>query len=84
MSPDVKINNDQIQQVLQQEVLKREVVEGEKADEARKKISRAVNRQLRARTEKTAGGDVEIPAVPPVATPPSTSPAAAAQTAPGA
>lgn len=41
ISPDVKIDTDQIREVLVQEVLKREVVEGEKADEARRKIARA-------------------------------------------
>ena len=35
-----------------QEVLKREVVEGEKADEARKKINRAASKQLRAKKVK--------------------------------
>jgi predicted type IV restriction endonuclease len=41
ISPDVKIDTEQIREVLVQEVLKREVVEGEKADEARRKIARA-------------------------------------------
>ena len=41
MSPDVKIDTEQIRDVLVQEVLKRDVVEGEKADEARRKIARA-------------------------------------------
>jgi predicted type IV restriction endonuclease len=45
--PDVKVKNEQIQVVLLQEVLKREVTEGEKADDARKKISRASARLLR-------------------------------------
>lgn len=51
-SPDVKINVEQIKSVLIQEVLKREVVEGEKADEARKKLSKASNRLLRAKSSK--------------------------------
>jgi hypothetical protein len=46
--PDVKIQAEQIQQVLLAEVLKREVVEGERADEARKKISRSQSRRTRA------------------------------------
>ena len=45
ISPDVKIDNDQIQEVLVQEILKRDVLEGEKADEARRKIAR-VNKQV--------------------------------------
>jgi len=46
--PDVKIQAEQIQHVLLAEVLKREVVEGERADEARKKISRSQSRRTRA------------------------------------
>jgi hypothetical protein len=41
ISPNVKIDIEQIREVLLQEVLKRDVVEGEKADEARRKIARA-------------------------------------------
>lgn len=44
MSPDVRIDIEQIKHALENEVLKREVVEGEKANEARRKVSRAVNR----------------------------------------
>ena len=52
LSPDVKINTEQIRCVLEEEVLKREVVEGDKADEARKRTTRAASRELRARVEK--------------------------------
>lgn len=68
LCPDVKIHNEQIQQVLLQEVLKREVVEGDKAEEAHKKISRAANRQLRSKTEKETS---EAVSAPPAITPPS-------------
>lgn len=47
VSPDVKIDIDQIKAVLQNEVIKREVIEGEKADEAQKKIARAASKALR-------------------------------------
>jgi hypothetical protein len=47
VSPDVKINIEEIRTVLTAEVLKREVLEGEKADEARKKIARAASKALR-------------------------------------
>ncbi len=53
VSPDVKIQNEQIQCVLLHEVLKREVVEGEKADDARKKIARAAGRLLRTKAKDT-------------------------------
>ena len=47
ISPDVKIDSEQIKDVLIQEILKREVIEGDKADEARKKIARVMGRALR-------------------------------------
>jgi hypothetical protein len=40
--PNVKIQNEQIQQVLMAEVLKREVVDSDKADKAQKKITRGL------------------------------------------
>ena len=52
VSPDVKINIEEIKSVLTTEVIKREVMEGEKADEARKKISRAASKALRGKTDK--------------------------------
>jgi hypothetical protein len=48
ISPDVKIDSDQIKAVLLSEVIKREVIEGEKADEAQKKITKAASKALRA------------------------------------
>ncbi len=54
LSPDVRIDIEQIKSVLVQDVLKREVVEGEKADEARKKINKSANKLLRAKTVKQA------------------------------
>jgi hypothetical protein len=52
LSPDVRIDIEQIKAVLGQEVLKREVVEGEKADEARKKIGKSAKQLLRAKIGK--------------------------------
>jgi hypothetical protein len=52
ISPDVRIDLPQIRSVLMSEVLKREVVESEKAEEARKKIARAAGKALRARVAK--------------------------------
>jgi len=57
VSPDVKIDNEEIRQVLVNEVLKRDVVEGEKATEASKKITKASQRLLRA-LPKPAGSKV--------------------------
>jgi hypothetical protein len=52
LSPDVRIDIDQIKTVLTQEVLKREVVEGEKADEARKKINKAIAKSQKSKAMK--------------------------------
>lgn len=47
VSPDVKIDSEQIKDVLRNEVIKREVLEGEKATEAVKKISKSASKALR-------------------------------------
>jgi len=52
VSPDVRIDTDQIRAVLTNEVIKREVMEGEKADEAKKKIAKAISKSLRAAPAK--------------------------------
>lgn len=57
VSPDVRIESAQIRDVLSSEVVKREVMEGEKADEARKKIARAASKALRAKVAKQKGDD---------------------------
>ena len=48
LSPDVRIDSDQIKTVLVNEVIKREVLEGEKAEEAKKKAHRAAAKSLRS------------------------------------
>ncbi len=72
VSPDVKIDIEEIRTVLSTEVIKREVMEGEKADEARKKISKAANKALRAKTtikeDKVSSSEVSS-GVPTIATP---------------
>lgn len=52
LSPDVKIEIEEIHSVISQEVIKRDVIEGDKAIEAVKKLSRAANRALKAKSEK--------------------------------
>ena len=52
ISPDVRIDIEQIKSVLVNDVLKREVVESEKAEEARKKINRVAGKLLRDRIAK--------------------------------
>jgi hypothetical protein len=48
VSPDVKIDTDDIKSVLLNEVIKREVLEGEKAKEASKKIAKVAAKKLKA------------------------------------
>lgn len=64
VSPDVRIDIEQIRTVLVNEVLKREVMEGDKADEARKKINRSANKSLRTTTPKEAKADGAQPETP--------------------
>lgn len=52
VSPNVKIDTEEIRAVLVQEVLKREVLEGEKAEESRKKIHKALNKKPKTRALK--------------------------------
>lgn len=54
VSPDVRIDIEEIRTVLSSEVIKREVMEGDKADDARKRISRAASKSLRTRAAKSA------------------------------
>jgi predicted type IV restriction endonuclease len=52
MSPDVKIDTEQIKEVILQEIFKRDIVEGEKAEEARRKIARVASRVVRKAAAK--------------------------------
>lgn len=51
LTPGAKIEVDEIETVLMQDVIKREVIEGEKADEARKQLGKAANRALKAKSK---------------------------------
>lgn len=58
VSPDVKIEIEQLKAVVADEVIKREVLEGEKAEEARKKIARSAGKALKqASARKATSGD---------------------------
>jgi hypothetical protein len=63
VSPDLKIDSEQIRNVLMQEVIKREVVEGEKAEDAKRKINRASSRALR-RLKKSEEPEEQPPTEP--------------------
>jgi len=70
ISPDVKIDTDQIRSVLEMEVLKREVVQCDKADEARKRIAKAVSKAMRNKTEKSSADETISVQNPSSETPP--------------
>ncbi|MFA5806404.1 MAG: type I restriction enzyme HsdR N-terminal domain-containing protein [Melioribacteraceae bacterium] len=60
ISPDVKVTSEQIRDVIQLEVLKREVMEGDKADEAKKKINKVFNKISKSKnTKQTLSETVE-------------------------
>jgi hypothetical protein len=63
LSPDIRIDTEQIKSALTLDVLKREVVEGEKAQEARKKISRVASRALRAKAKSRIVNDDQSQAI---------------------
>jgi Type I restriction enzyme R protein N terminus (HSDR_N) len=66
LSPDVRIDIQQIREALVNEVVKREVLEGDRADHAKKKASRAAGTALR--TAPTKSKTTTSPdATPPVA-----------------
>lgn len=48
LSPDVRIDTELIRRALADEVIKRDVMEGDRADDAKKKIARAAKKPLRA------------------------------------
>jgi predicted type IV restriction endonuclease len=59
--PEVKIDKEQMRKVILQDVLKRDVVEGEKADDARKKMAK-VQKTNHDKPEKET---VDVPPAPP-------------------
>ena len=59
ISPDVKIDNEQIKAVLVQEIVKREVMEGDKADEAQRKVARMNKRPAVKKAVKDSGARSE-------------------------
>jgi hypothetical protein len=72
LSPDVKFDTEEIQHVLVEEVIKREVLEGERAVVAKKKVSKVAARPLRAKSEsqESAKQSVDSPVSQPQHTAP--------------
>ena len=52
MSPDLRVEIEELAAVIGQDVLKRDVIEGEQAEHARKKLSRAATRLLRLKKQE--------------------------------
>lgn len=50
--PDIKVTNDEIRTVLVTEVIKREILEGESSEEAKKKIAKANKRKEKLKEKK--------------------------------
>lgn len=61
VSPDVRIELEEIKTVFCNEVLKREVIDGEQADLARKKIARAASKLLRKTAKQQTEGSPSVP-----------------------
>jgi predicted type IV restriction endonuclease len=56
LSPDIRIETEEVEAVLINEVLKRDVLDGDQAAEAKKKLARALQRRLRdTKVDSTAG-----------------------------
>ncbi len=53
MTPDVRVELEEIKAVLVSEVIKREILDGDKATEAKRKLTRAANKQQKTRAEKS-------------------------------
>lgn len=53
VAPEVKVTNEEIRSALMTDVIKREVIEGEKAEQAKRLVSRAANRALKAKGAKS-------------------------------
>lgn len=69
LSPDVKIDIEQIQHVLEHEVFKREVVEGDKAQEACKRLSKLLSKAAKASAKEEESVE-SVPQSPPTPTVP--------------
>jgi len=52
ISPDVKVSDEEIKNILTSEVLKRDIVEGEEADAAMKRVKKQLKKQINKKNEK--------------------------------
>lgn len=70
LAPDIKVTTDQIRDVLLYEVLKREVAQGEKAEEAMKKVQKSMGKQTRGRKPPSPEEESESEGEAPIIQPP--------------
>ncbi|HUR79187.1 MAG TPA: type I restriction enzyme HsdR N-terminal domain-containing protein [Thermoanaerobaculia bacterium] len=68
---DAKVELDELREALKQEVIKREVIEGDKADGARKKVAKAAGKMLRIRKGKDEADETPVTPSPVVPAAPS-------------
>jgi hypothetical protein len=64
VSPDVRIESEELMRVLTEEVIKRDVLDGDRADEARRKLAKVAARLARAKIEKDQAEKAPEPAEP--------------------
>jgi predicted type IV restriction endonuclease len=64
LSPDIRIEAEEVEAVLVNEVLKRDVMEGEQAADAKKKLARVENRRLRDTKAEPSPAKLPVTAKP--------------------
>jgi hypothetical protein len=75
ISPDAKINAEQIRSVIENEIVIKDVLQGDKADEARKKIAKALKKAEKESVDEKSPIPVEPIQNPPVEICPPSAPA---------
>lgn len=60
LAPDAKISNEEIQQIIADEIIKREVLDGEKAIDAKKRVTKAF-KSVNSAPKKTPTPETSIP-----------------------
>lgn len=61
LSPELRVEVEELRTAVSQNVLKRDVIEGEQADHARRKVQRAVGRMLRNRKGEDGPNSAVVP-----------------------
>lgn len=64
MSPDLRVETEELRTIITQDVIKRDVLDGDQAMQAKKKLSRAANRMLRIRKQDDEADTLEATVSP--------------------